>query len=49
MPIRKTDKGWWWGKRGPFRTKKKAEEVQKAAYAGGYKGTESTIKKRKKK
>lgn len=38
MPIRKTDKGWYWGSKGPFPTRKKAEEVGKAAYEHGYKG-----------
>lgn len=38
MPIRKVGKkGWKWGSKGPFPTKKKAEEVRKAAYASGYK------------
>ena len=44
MPIRKTKRGWMWGSRGPFRTRKEAEEVARAAYAHGYKG-----RKRKKK
>lgn len=37
MPIRKTKRGWFWGSKGPFKTKKKAEQVRKAAYASGYK------------
>ena len=37
MPIRKTDKGWYWGSRGPFTTKAKALAVARAAYASGYK------------
>lgn len=37
MPIRKTKRGWFWGSKGPFKTKKKAEKVRKAAYASGYK------------
>jgi hypothetical protein len=38
MPIRQDSKGkWWWGFQGPFDTKKKALEVQSAAYASGYK------------
>lgn len=37
MPIRKTKKGWYWGSKGPFKTKKKAEEVAGAAYSHGYK------------
>ena len=38
MPIRHTKEGWWWGSKGPFKNKKKAEEVARAAYANGYKG-----------
>lgn len=37
MPVRKKSDGWYWGSRGPFATKKKAEEVGRAAYASGYK------------
>jgi uncharacterized protein len=37
MPIRKTDKGWYWGGQGPFLTKAKALAVARAAYANGYK------------
>ena len=37
MPIRKTSRGWYWGPKGPFKTKRKALDVQKAAYASGYK------------
>lgn len=37
MPIRKTDKGYWWGGQGPFPTKAKAQAVARAAYASGYK------------
>lgn len=36
MPIRKTDKGWYWGSKGPFATKSKALAVARAAYASGY-------------
>lgn len=36
MPVRRTAKGYYWGSKGPFKTKKKAEEVAKAAYASGY-------------
>ena len=35
MPIRKTKKGWKWGSKGPFKTKKKALEVARAAFAKG--------------
>lgn len=36
MPIHKTAKGYYWGSKGPFPTRQKAEEVAKAAYASGY-------------
>ena len=42
MPLRKTDKGWFWGSSGPFPTKTKAIQVAKAAHASGYK-EESTM------
>ena len=37
MPIRKTDKGWYWGSKGPFASRAKAQQVATAAYASGYK------------
>ena len=37
MPIRHTDKGWYWGSKGPFPTKAKALQVARSAYASGYK------------
>jgi len=37
MPIRHTSKGWYWGSKGPFKTRAKAAQVAKAAYANGYK------------
>lgn len=37
MPIRHTDKGWFWGSKGPFQTKTQAQAVARAAYAHGYK------------
>ncbi|MHA1304233.1 MAG: hypothetical protein ACTSPI_11085 [Candidatus Heimdallarchaeaceae archaeon] len=37
MPIRKVKGGWKWGSKGPFKTRKKAEQVAKAAYTHGYK------------
>lgn len=40
MPIRKTDKGWYWGSKGPFPTKQKAIDVGRAAHASGYKEAE---------
>ena len=36
MPIRKTQQGYYWGSKGPFPTREKAEEVAMAAYASGY-------------
>lgn len=38
MPLKHTDKGWYWGSRGPFPTKAKALSVARAAFASGYKG-----------
>lgn len=38
MPIKHTDKGWYWGSKGPFPTKGQAQSVARAAYANGYKG-----------
>lgn len=37
MPLRHTDKGWFWGSQGPFPTKSKALQVARAAYSHGYK------------
>lgn len=37
MPIRKTAKGYYWGSKGPYKTKKKAQEIARAAYTSGYK------------
>ena len=37
MPIRHTDKGWYWGSKGPFASRAKAQQVASAAYASGYK------------
>tara|TARA_R100000008_G_scaffold82877_1_gene67611 strand:- start:967 stop:1092 length:126 start_codon:yes stop_codon:yes gene_type:complete len=37
MPVRKTSKGYYWGSKGPYKTKKKAKAVGRAAYASGYK------------
>lgn len=37
MPIRHTDKGWYWGSKGPFASRAKAQQVARAAYASGYK------------
>lgn len=37
MPIRHTDKGWFWGSKGPFPSKAKALQVARAAHASGFK------------
>ena len=37
MPIYKTKQGWYWGSQDPFESKTKAREVEKAAYANGFK------------
>ena len=37
MPIKQTDKGWFWGSKGPFATKQQAQNVARAAYSHGYK------------
>ena len=36
MPITNRDGKWYWGKQGPFNSRKKAEEVAQAAHASGY-------------
>ncbi|WP_273761545.1 DUF2213 domain-containing protein [Aeromonas hydrophila] len=38
MPVHEKDGSWWWGGKGPFPSKAKAEEVERAAYANGYRG-----------
>lgn len=38
MPVEEKNGKWFWGKEGPFDTKEKAEEVERAAYANGYAG-----------
>jgi hypothetical protein len=49
MPITHKKDGWYWGSRGPFETKKKAEEVRTAAYSSGYvkKSWQEILKKEK--
>jgi hypothetical protein len=37
MPIRHTDKGWFWGSKGPFPSKDKALQVARAAHSQGFK------------
>lgn len=36
MPITKKKDGYYWGSKGPFKTRKKAVQVAQAAYASGY-------------
>lgn len=38
MPVHEKNGSWWWGGKGPFPSKEKAEEVERAAYANGYRG-----------
>lgn len=38
MPVHQKDGKWYWGSKGPFESKEKAEEVERAAYANGYRG-----------
>lgn len=38
MPVEEKNGSWWWGSKGPFPSKEKAEEVERAAYANGYRG-----------
>ena len=47
MPITKRKNGYYWGSKGPFKTKKKAQQVAQAAYASGYvkKGWQDILKK----
>lgn len=47
VPIRRTEKGWWWGSKGPFPTKEKAEQVQRAAYSSGYGSTKKRGEQKK--
>ncbi len=36
MPVKKKGDKWYWGDKGPFNSREKAEEGQRAAYASGY-------------
>ena len=36
MPIERRKGKWWWGSKGPFDSRQKAEEVSQAAHASGY-------------
>jgi hypothetical protein len=38
MPIRQVGDQWYWGSKGPFGSREKAEQVERAAYASGYRG-----------
>lgn len=40
MPIYHTEKGWYWGSKGPFPTRAKALAVAIAAYSSGFKEKE---------
>ena len=44
MPLAKRDDGWYWGSKGPFATKAKAQAVARAAYAHGYSKQGNTMK-----
>ena len=37
MPIRHTSKGWYWGSKGPFKSRAKAVQVAQAAHSNDYK------------
>ena len=36
MPIRRQGDKWYWGSKGPFDSRKKAEQVAQAAHSSGY-------------
>lgn len=38
-PIWSNNGRWFWGSRGPFKSREKASQVARGAYASGYKGT----------
>ena len=40
MPIKQKNGKWYWGSQGPFESKKKAEEVARAAHSAGFAKTE---------
>ena len=46
MPVRKVGSKWYWGSKGPFKSKTKAREVERAAYASGYKGSGRKAKRK---
>jgi hypothetical protein len=37
MPIKKVNDKYYWGSKGPFKTRKQAAKAAQAAYASGYK------------
>ena len=44
MPVTQRKGEWYWGSKGPYKSRKQAEEVQRAAYASGY-GVQQNIEK----
>jgi len=44
MPITQRKGKWFWGDKGPYNSRNKAEEVQRAAYASGY-GVQQKLEK----
>jgi hypothetical protein len=44
MPLAKKPNGWYWGSKGPFATKAKAQAMARAAYAHGYGQQGNTMK-----
>ena len=44
MPITRREDKWYWGSKGPYNSRKQAEEVERAAYASGY-GVQQKIEK----
>jgi hypothetical protein len=43
MPIYHNERGWWWGSKGPFKTRVEAEKVAAAVYATGWRETNKDI------
>ena len=44
MPITQRKGEWYWGSKGPYKSRKQAEEVQRAAYASVY-GVQQKLEK----
>jgi len=42
-PLTKNQAGWYWGLKGPYATKDKAQQVAQAAYATGYKQQKTDV------